>query len=1115
MKYGMLSDAVRLDEGQIARIVAAVPGGAGNVQDIYPLSPLQEGMLFHRLLNEQCDTYVLSTLFELPSRAKADEFIHALQQVIDRHEILRSSIHWDQVPRPLHVVHRRAGLPVEEITLDPLREVSHQLQEWISPLRQTLDLRRAPVMALQIAADPCSPRWYAVLRVHHLLCDHQSLRILIAEALTCLEGQETCLPEPTPFRAYVECVLAETDDDAVEKFFRGKLAGLDESTAPFGILDAHGDGALILESRDELEGSLSRHIREQARRLDVSPARLFHAAWALVVAATSARDDVVFGTVLSAARQKVLRDRRTLGMSVNTLPLRVQLRGTTASELVSKTNRELLELLDHGQASLAIVQRCSPLASRAPLFTALLNYRRSAESQAEQAMGGVRVLARGEAWTNYPVALTVDDLGERFALLAQTDSRIEPQRIIAYMRTAIESLADALEQAPQTPALALAVVPHRERLQVVSEFNATRATHDCERLVHALFEAQVRRMPLAIAAVHEGRSLTYAELDAMADRLARHLRSRLTERDPLVGICVGRGFDMLVGVLATLKAGAAYVPLDPSYPISRLEHMLCDAAPSVVLTQSSVSIPEIARAKPIVLDGVADEVVENEAGDRRSAAHSGSTPESLVYVIYTSGSTGRPKGVAMCHRSMVNLIEWHRRSLPLGEGRRVLQFAALSFDVAFQEIFSTLCTGGTLVLLDEWVRRDVGALVEMLKRESVERLFLPPMMLQRLAEHCTAIGSVPTTIRDVIVAGEQLRITPEIVELFRSSDSMRLHNHYGPTETHVVTALTLPHDPRTWPALPSIGRPIANSRIYILDAQYRPVPIGVAGEIYISGANIARGYLHRPQLTAERFVSDPFSPDAQQRMYKTGDLGRWRADGTIEYLGRNDDQVKIRGFRIELGEIEAQLAMYPKVRDAAVVAREETPGDKRLVAYVTARDSSALDGDELRAHLKSALPEYMVPSVFIVLESLPLTSSGKLNRRALPAPSADAFAPLACTPPQTPMEHVIAGIWQEILQVARVGREDNFFDLGGHSLSAMQAISRLRTALGVEVAVKVLFDHPTLAELSAHLETSGASLDHSGFERSEADIELLERVVAMSEGEARALLDKFAPEGQP
>jgi amino acid adenylation domain-containing protein len=549
---------------------------------------------------------------------------------------------------------------------------------------------------------------------------------------------------------------------------------------------------------------------------------------------------------------------------------------------------------------------------------------------------------------------------------------------------------------------------------------------------------------------------------------------------------------MVIGLLGVLKAGGAYLPLDPNYPAERLQQMMEDASPAVVLTQEAVRSKVPQSAAEVVVLEQAQETIAAEADTNVSAADVGVRPDHLLYVIYTSGSTGRPKGTAMPHRSMVNLIEWHRQVFPQSAGTRVLQFAALSFDVAFQETFSTLCLGGTLVLIDEWIRRDARALGDYLNTQRIERLFVPPLMLQSVAESYLSAGEAPKYLQDVITTGEQLRISTEIVSLFQRLAGCRLHNHYGPTETHVVTALTLSGDPQQWPTLPSIGKPIANTQIYVLDARRQPVPVGVPGEVYIAGANVARGYLHRAELTAERFVRDPFSDQPQARMYKTGDLGRWRADGTIEYLGRNDDQVKIRGFRIELGEIEAQLAVHPEVREVAVVAREEVAG-QQLIAYVVPREVRLpLNLQELRTHLKQLLPDSMVPSAFVRLERLPLTPSGKLDRRALPVPQADAYVTCEYEPPQGSIEETLVGIWQALLRIEPVGRRDNFFDLGGHSLLGMKVVALIAERTAIHVSMASIFRYPTIAMLAEHVESLRTDQRP---EWDSADVEFEERVL--------------------
>jgi len=1057
---------VELTAQEIEEIVRHVPGGTENIQDIYPLVPLQDGILFHHLYDRRRgDAYVLTTVLAVSSRDRLNELIDAIQQVIDRHDALRTAVLWEHLSRPVQVVHRRAPLELEEVGLSFAD--AEEVAKWAKPEHHRMDLRQAPLIRLKIAEDGGTGQYYALLQLHHIICDHVTLEIVISEIVAHLEGRPEALTPSVPYRTHVAQALVNERKQNSEAFFRQKLSTVSEPTAPFGLLDVHGDGSQVAEARTQLDQITAQRVRAAARRRMVSVATLFHAAWSLVVARTCGRDDVVFGSVLLGRLQGSAGAQRTLGMFLNTLPLRITLNGLTALQLVERTQRELVDLLSHEQASLATAQRCSGLDGAVPLFSTILNYRHSvSQPDAQWARAdGIRVVADLER-TNYPITLSVDDLPEGFTVTALTDERIDPTRVCGYLCTALNALLDALEREPQCPALSLSILPSSERIELIHTFNATREAYPLGTVVHRLFEEQVARTPEAVALSHENRTLSYRELNGKANQLARYLRALGVDSGDLVAVCIDRSAEMVVALLGVLKAGAAYVPLDPNYPVERLRYMMQDASPKVVLTGEPLKEMLSRTDVRVVSIDVALAEVGHTPRENLSATESRVSPENLVYAIYTSGSTGQPKGTAMPHRAMVNLIEWHRATFAGNERAKVLQFAALSFDVAFQEIFSTLCTGGTLVLLDEWIRRDARALLALLRDCAVERLFLPPLMLQSLAESFKATQVVPRNLRDVITAGEQLRVSPEIVNFFQHLAGCRLHNHYGPTETHVVTALTLSGVPSEWPVLPSIGKPIANSQIYILDAQREPVPLGVVGEIYIAGVNLAHGYLHRPELTAERFVTDPFASDPNARMYKTGDLGRWCADGTIEYMGRNDSQVKIRGFRIELGEIEAQLASHDLVREAAVIVREDIAGEKRLVAYVTARTNAVPRAEELRLNARKVLPEHMVPSAFVMMERLPLTPSGKLDRRALPAPRVGSIETPRYEPPRGDVEEALARIWQELLRVERVGRNDNFFDLGGHSLLATRVMTHISDVLEVDLPLRAVFENPTIEALA-------------------------------------------------
>lgn len=645
-----------------------------------------------------------------------------------------------------------------------------------------------------------------------------------------------------------------------------------------------------------------------------------------------------------------------------------------------------------------------------------------------------------------------DEPGELRVRLDYDPRRVAPA-VAAGMARSFVTLLRSIVVHPDAPLAEIELLRPAERRELASEWSRGPVVARSERTVPDLFEEQVVRTPDAPAVELDGKRMTYGQLNARANRLAHRLRGFGVGRDVLVAICAERSFDLVVGLLAILKAGGAYVPLDPGYPLERLALMLEDTGAPVLLTQERLRkrLPRprgglrerrMGGGGPavVLLDDELDEPATNPA---RTGGRS-----NLAYVIYTSGSTGRPKGVAMAHGPLVNLLGW-QRSRPA----RTLQFASASFDVAFQDIFSTLATGGCLVLVSEDERRDFDALAALIRDAGVERIFVPFLALNELARRLDpACGPL-----EVIAAGERLEITPAIRRLFGAARGWTLENQYGPTESHVVTAYRLEGDPADWPELPPIGRPIANARTHVLDRRLKPVPVGVPGELYLGGACLARGYLKRPELTAERFVRDPFGPPGA-RLYRTGDLARWRADGQIEFLGRADDQVKIRGFRVEPGEIEARLVAHPAVREAAVLAR-----DGALVAYVVGTPGAR----ELRAWVRDALPDHMVPSGYARMDALPLTPNGKLDRRALPAP--EPVEEDGYVAPRDEVEARLAAIWAGVLRVDRVGVEDDFFELGGHSLLAAEVAARAREAFGRDVPVRLLFVGPTVAQMARGL----------------------------------------------
>ncbi|UGQ48159.1 non-ribosomal peptide synthetase [Massilia endophytica] len=1039
---------VALSQQEIELVAARVAGGAANVQDIYPLAPLQEGILFHHLMGQQGDVYLLPFMYGFDSRARLDAYLSAMQTVIDRHDILRTAVLWEGLPEPVQVVWRKAQLVVEEVALDPAAgDIAHQMRERFDPRRCRMDVSQAPMLRAHVAWDAPQQRHVLLLWFHHLAGDHTTTDVLHEEIQACLLGRGETLPKALPFRNFVAQSRLRVSREEHEAFFFRMLGDVDEPTAPFGLLDVQRDGSNIADASLPLPTPMAQRLRARARMLGVSAASLFHLAWALVLARLSGRDDVVFGTVLFGRMQGGDGADRVMGLFLNTLPLRLRVDAEGVEQGARAAHALLADLMRHEHASLALAQRCSAVAAPAPLFSSILNFRHAAGSTAPataeelQAWQGVEAISGGDS-TNFPLVLSVDDLGEDFALNVKVLAQIDPGMVCGLVFTALEGIMDALERAPGTPLHFVDVLPPAERQRLLYDCNATGMPLPQERRLHKLFEAQAARSPDSIALRAAGAVLSYAQLDRRANATAGRLLAQGVRPGDRVAICVERGADMVVAMLAVLKAGAAYIPLDPDYPAERTAGILEEAAPAAVLAQPATAGRLPAGAALLYVDA---------SESAQPPAVSGGGADSLAYILYTSGSTGRPKGVMVHHGALVNFLESMRREPGFGPGDRLLAVTSISFDISGLELYLPLLCGG---------QADIA---------SADEARTPAALIERIASGITVMQATPATWRMLLEAGWQG--APGLTVLCGGEAMPRslanplldrvaaLWNLYGPTETTIWS--TIERVQRDHAAV-AIGRPIGNTSVYVLDRHGRPAPAGVAGELYIGGMGVAQGYWGRQELTAERFVNDPYTTHAGGRLYRTGDLARWRRDGTLDYLGRNDFQIKIRGFRIELGEIEETLLSAPGVREAVVLLREDDPDDKRLVAYYAA---DADDAAGLRAHLSASLPDYMVPAAYVRLDAMPLTPNGKLDRKALPAPQGGAGR-TAGEAPQGEIETALARIWKEVLNVSEVGRHDNFFELGGHSLLAVRLRERMRQE-GMTVDIRLLFGTSTLAALAA------------------------------------------------
>ncbi|KAA8744430.1 amino acid adenylation domain-containing protein [Pseudomonas koreensis] len=1047
---------VQLQQKDIERIVATVPGGAANVQDIYPLAPLQEGILYHHITAEQGDPYLLQSQLAFDSLERVEAFAAALREVMARHDILRTSVLWEGLSTPVQVVWREAILPLQEVELNPADgSIIEQLHQRFNARRYRLDVSQAPLMRLVYARDPAQDRVVGILLFHHLAMDHIALEVMRSEMQASLSGQVVALAPPVPYRNYVAQTRLGVSEQEHEAFFREQLADIDEPTLPFGLQEVQGDGRGIDEAQQALPADVYQRLRTQARQAGVSVASLIHLAWARVLAATSGQQRVVFGTVLMGRMQGGEGADRALGVFINSLPLRIDV-DAGVLDAVRATHARLTALLGHEHASLALAQRCSGVASPSPLFSALLNYRHSDESEllepSSQAWQGIETLANEER-TNYPLTMSVDDFGNGLRLTGRAVAQIGAQRICGYMQAALHGLLQALEQTPQQPLNRLPILQPDELQRLLITFNATEVDCPLDQPLHRLFEAQVRRKPDAIALQSAQGTLTYLELNQRANRLAHHLRELGVQPDSRVAICVERGLDLIVGLLGILKAGGAYVPLDPDYPLERLNYMLQDSAPVALLVHD-------ATRQLLGEPGVTLINLDHGSWEQQSSGNPevpGLNASNLAYMIYTSGSTGLPKGVMIEHRSACNMVHWGSQLSPPTEHGALLQKAPFSFDSSVWEIFWPLCSGMRLVLARPDGNRDSAYVVQTIREQQVTVVKFVPALLQQFIEQDGVEQC--TSLTDVLNGGGEL--SAALARQVRDRlPWVRLHNVYGPTETTVdSTGWTLEPDMPVPENVVPIGKALSNTRLYVLDAYGQPVPQGVSGELHIGGVGVARGYHGLPEMQAERFIDSPFVPG--DRLYRTGDLARYNNHGELEFLGRNDFQIKLRGLRLEPGEIEARLIEHPAVRQAVVMVRDE-----RLVAWYSLRagiDAPSLE--TLRSHVLERLPEYMVPGAFVLLDALPLTPNDKIDRKALPEPGADAVINRPYVAPEGEVETALAQIWGEVLGVEQVGRHDNFFELGGHSLLAVSLVARMRQS-GLHTDARALFSQPTLAALA-------------------------------------------------
>jgi amino acid adenylation domain-containing protein len=1040
-----------------------------------PASFSQRALWFHDQLQPGSCAYNLGSVYRLSGGLDVKALVQSINQIIDRHELLRTVFEAvDGQPMQTILPAMTIELPVVDLSFAASDAVRDSEVRRIAGVfaGQPFDLARGPLLRaalLCLANDD----YVLLLAVHHVVFDGWSIGIFAHELSQIYDSFKSGKPFPLPplhiqyadFAAWQRRRLQGANLESLLSYWRHQLDGLAALKLPGRRRQPMSDGASGARERFQLSQDLSAELRKLSDRTGTTLFMVLLAAYKVALHRYTGQTDIAIGTPTAGRNHPKVEG--LIGFFLNMLVLRTDLSGNpTFRELLERIRRVCVDAFAHQDLPFEkLVEELRP--TRALTHNPLIQVTFALQNTPRCSLNLMGVTARdldigaGVA-RSFELHLFIEDAPSLRGYVSYNRDLFEADTIrslIGHLQNLLEGIAVNYDQRIGD----LPMLTELEKHQLLTEWNDTKREYPKDKCIHELFENQVDKTPDAIAAIFENQQLTYRELNHRANQLAHRLRKRGVKPETLVAVCMERSLDMVLGILGVLKAGGAYVPIDPDSSTERLKFMLEDTQSPVILTQERFSsfFGEFTDQR-VCLDSVWDDLSleskenpENRVDDK-----------NVAYMIFTSGSTGTPKGVLTDHGGLRNRLQWMQETYPLTATDRVLQKTPFTFDVSVWEFLWPLINGARLVMARPGGHRDSTYLVQLIKSQQITRLHFVPSMLAVFLQDAEVESC--TTLRDVFCSGEALSY--ELQQRFFECTGAALHNLYGPTEASIdVTAWECRRDSNR--KVVPIGRPIANTQIYVLDRYLEPVPIGVVGEICVGGEGLARGYLNQPDLTAEKFIYHSFDGGPGQRLYRTGDLGRYLPDGNIEYLGRTDNQVKVRGFRIELGEIEAVLAQHPAIQQAMVLAREDTPGDRRLVAYCVATDGSSPSAHDLRSFLQQKLPDYMMPSVFVFLDSLPLTPNGKLDRKALPAPDQsrpeldDAFAA-----PRTPIEEILANIWAGVLKLDKVGIHDNFFHLGGHSLLATQVVTRIRDAFKLDLPLRTLFEAPTIHGLVQKLQ---------------------------------------------
>jgi amino acid adenylation domain-containing protein len=1073
-----MRDSTHLSEARQALLeklargdLALVTRNAGTIQHRkndgpVALSFAQESLWLVEQLAPGNVAYNLPCVLRLEGPLHVAALEQAIHEIVTRHESLRTSFHV-QENHPVQVIAPAPNVPltVVDFTSIPQAEREQRASVYLAvEANQPFDLAAGPLLRTHLLRLGESQHILCIV-IHHIISDEWSRDVLLRELTTLYRAFSAGEPSPLPALPVQYADYALWQRERLEKglaerslkYWRDQL-----SDAP-AVLELPTDHPrpLVQSTRGarvafQLSATLSEHLRALGQQEQASLFMTLLAAFQALLSRYSGQDDILVGS--PTANRNSPETERLIGYLVNMLVLRTDLSGApTFRNLLRRVRKVALDAYAHQELPFEkLVEALQPerSLSYSPIFQTMFALENPAPATLET--GGLtwQPIELESTTSKLDLALSMRDgaqgLSGFFEYNTDLFEAATIERMVGHWQTLLEGLAAHPDQSIAT----LPLLTKAEAKQMLVDWNATEAPYQADHCFHQLFEAQAARTPDAIAVVCGKESLTYQQLNERTNQLAHYLRQRGVGPEVLVMLYTRRSLDMLVGLLGILKAGGAYVPLDPSYPKERIALIVEDSQAQIVVTQAALASSWPSQDTEIIaLDRDWPAIAEQSQANPES----GVTVNNLAYMIYTSGSTGKPKGVMITHQGLPNVTEVLRRNFNTGPASRVLQVASISFDASLWDLLMALPAGGTLYIATDEERIPGPAMLRLLQEQEITIATLTPSALVALPE-----GDLPA-LEVVISAAEAC--TAEIVS--RWAKGRRFFNGYGPTETTIGATLAECSDSGY---TPSIGRPFINMQTYVLDRSLQPVPVGVVGELCVGGVGLARGYYHRPDLTAEKFIQHPFSSDPTARLYRTGDLVRYRPNGELEFAGRLDHQVKLRGFRIELGEIESAMRQHPAVREALALVLERAGGDKRLVAYVVPSEADALTGTTLRAFLLERLPEYMLPSAFVLLDALPLTSNGKIDRKALPPPDESSLPQGAdFVAPRTPTEEQLAAIWADLLGVPQVSVTENFFALGGHSLLAVRVLLRVQERFQVELPLSTLFEAPTVAELALKL----------------------------------------------